>query len=157
MAIIKLTVNNIPFSVAVEEGRVTVLELLRDGLGLTGTKLGCGVGQCGACTVVMNGEAVTSCTVPARKAEGAEILTIEGLASGFRLHPLQQAFIDAGAVQCGFCTPGLIMRAYALLAARPKAAEAEIIAALDKHICRCTGYESILEAVLTAQKQMRGS
>ena len=133
---------------------MTLLELLRDSLGLTGTKYGCGVGQCGACTVVMNGEALTSCTVPARKAEGAEILTIEGLASGYLLHPLQQAFLDAGAVQCGFCTPGLIMRSYALLTAKPKATEAQIIAALDKHICRCTGYESILKAVLQAQKAM---
>lgn len=154
MRIIRLTVNGIASAAAVEEGRVTVLELLRDGLGLTGTKQGCGVGQCGACTVVMNGEAVTSCTVPARKAEGAEIITIEGLADGYRLHPLQQAFLDAGAVQCGFCTPGLIMRAYALLTARPKASKKEILASLDRHICRCTGYESILAAVLQAQKAM---
>jgi carbon-monoxide dehydrogenase small subunit len=154
MPLIKLTVNNIPCTVAVEEGRMTLLELLRDSLQLTGTKQGCGVGQCGACTVVMNGEAVTSCTVPARKAEGAEILTIEGLASGYNLHPLQQAFLDAGAVQCGFCTPGLIMRAYALLSTKPKATQTEVVAALDKHICRCTGYESILAAVLVAQKAM---
>jgi carbon-monoxide dehydrogenase small subunit len=155
MAVVKLTVNGLSCTAIVEEGRVTLLELLRDGLGLTGTKQGCGVGQCGACTVVMNGEAVTSCTVPARKAEGAEILTIEGLADGYHLHPLQQAFLDAGAVQCGFCTPGLIMRAYALLTARPKASKQEILASLDRHICRCTGYESILAAVLQAQKAMR--
>jgi len=159
MPVIKLTVNGVPCAVPVEEGRVTLLELLRDGLGLTGTKQGCGVGQCGACTVVMNGEAVTSCTFPARKAEGAEILTIEGLVNGplfgSGLHPLQQAFADSGAVQCGFCTPGLIMRAYALLTRKPKATKTEIIAELDKHICRCTGYEPILEAVLAAQKQMR--
>jgi len=132
-----------------------LVDVLRDQFGLTGTKIGCGVGQCGACTVIMNGEPVTSCTVLAEKAEGSEVLTIEGLAKGGQLHPIQEAFIKAGAVQCGFCTPGLIMRLYALFSKNPDADETSIKDALVKHICRCTGYESILEAALLAQKELK--
>ncbi|MBA7702933.1 Carbon monoxide dehydrogenase small chain [subsurface metagenome] len=154
MPTINLKVNGSRHTVEIEEGRVTLLDVLRDKLDLTGSKLGCGVGQCGSCTVIMNGEAVTSCTVLARKADGAEVLTIEGLSDGHALHPIQQAFIEAGAVQCGFCTPGLIMRSYDLLTRKPAASEEEIMESLSKHLCRCTGYEAILEAVKLAQKKM---
>ncbi|MEW6227326.1 MAG: 2Fe-2S iron-sulfur cluster-binding protein, partial [Bacillota bacterium] len=113
-----------------------------------------GAGHCGTCTVIMNGDAVTSCTIPAMKADGADILTIEGLAEGYKLHPIQEAFIEAGAIQCGFCTPGLVMRTYDLLTKNPRASEQEIMAAVGKHLCRCTGYEAILEAVRLAQEKM---
>ncbi|HUV08021.1 MAG TPA: (2Fe-2S)-binding protein [Spirochaetia bacterium] len=156
MPSIKLTVNGVSRTIEIEEGRVTLLDVLRDRLDLTGSKLGCGVGQCGACTVIMNGEAVASCTTLARNADGAEILTIEGLSVGYTLHPIQEAFIEAGAVQCGFCTPGLIMRTYALLTRNPEAAEEEVREALSRHLCRCTGYESILEAVRLAQRKRTG-
>lgn len=154
MPTINLKVNGSRHTVEIEEGRVSLLDVLRDKLDLTGSKLGCGVGQCGSCTVIMNGEAVTSCTVLAKKADGAEVLTIEGLSDGYALHPIQQAFIESGAVQCGFCTPGLIMRSYDLLTRKPAASEEEIMESLSKHLCRCTGYEAILEAVKLAQKKM---
>jgi carbon-monoxide dehydrogenase small subunit len=155
MARITITVNGVRRTLEVEEDRLTLLDLLREKLELTGTKYGCGVGQCGACTVIMNGEATASCLVRARKADGAEILTIEGLARGTKLHPIQEAFIESGAVQCGYCTPGFIMRTYDLLTRRPEASEEQMLEALNKHLCRCTGYESILEAVKLAQKKMR--
>ncbi len=151
---ISLKVNGIQHTVEIEEGRITLLDVLRDKLDLTGSKLGCGVGKCGACTVIMNGEAVTSCTTLASKADGAEVLTIEGLSVGYSLHPIQEAFIETGAVQCGFCTPGLIMRIYDLLSKKPSASGEDILKALNKHLCRCTGYETILEAVKLAQKKM---
>ena len=154
MPTIKLTVNGSTHQVEIEEGRVTLLDVLRDKLELTGAKYGCGVGQCGACTVILNGEAVTSCTVLARKADGGEVLTVEGLSDGYTLHPIQEAFVESAAVQCGFCTPGLIMRTYYLLTKNAKATEEEILEALDKHLCRCTGYESILKAVKLAQAKM---
>jgi carbon-monoxide dehydrogenase small subunit len=155
MKLINMTVNGDKKVAYIPDGRVMLVDVLRDQFGLTGTKVGCGVGQCGACTVIMNGEPVTSCTVLAEKAEGSEVLTIEGLASGGQLHPIQEAFIKAGAVQCGFCTPGLIMRLYALFSKKPDADETSIKDALGKHICRCTGYESILEAALLAQKELK--
>ena len=154
MPTLTLKVNGTEHTLEIEEGRVTLLDVLRDSLDLTGSKLGCGTGQCGSCTVIMNGTAVTSCTVLARKADGAEVLTIEGLADGYDLHPIQEAFIEAGAVQCGFCTPGIIMRTYDLLTRTPAASEEQIKEALNKHLCRCTGYESILEAVKLAQSKM---
>ncbi len=154
MPTIALKVNGIQHHLAVEEGRVMLVDVLRDRLGLTGTKVGCGSGHCGSCTVIMNGDAVTSCIVPAARADGAEILTIEGLARGYELHPIQEAFIEAGAVQCGFCTPGLIMRAYDLLTKNQRASEQDIAAAVGKHLCRCTGYEAILEAVRLAQQKL---
>jgi carbon-monoxide dehydrogenase small subunit len=155
MSTITLTVNGNRHTIEIEEGRVTLLDVLRDELELTGTKLGCGVGQCGSCTVIMDGEAITSCTVLAKKADGAEILTIEGLSDGYTLHPIQDAFMETGAVQCGFCTPGLIMRTYHLLTNNPGASEKEILEALNRHLCRCTGYEPILEAVKLAQKKLK--
>ncbi|MBA7615683.1 Nicotinate dehydrogenase small FeS subunit [subsurface metagenome] len=155
MPTINLKVNGTFHIIEIEEDRVTLLDVLRDKLDLTGAKLGCGVGQCGSCTVIMNGEAVTSCTILAKKAKDAEILTVEGLSDGYTLHPIQEAFIEAGAVQCGFCTTGLIMRTYDLLTKNSDASEEEIVEALNKHLCRCTGYETILEAVKLAQSKMR--
>ncbi len=152
---IDLTVNGRPVRVEVEEGE-TLLDLLRDRLGLMGAKNGCGKGHCGACTVIVDGEARRSCVVRAARAAGAEVLTIEGLAEGGRPHPVQQAFIDAGAVQCGFCTPGMIMSAVALLAKHPDPSEAEVREALRHNLCRCTGYAAVLRAVRLAAARMRG-
>jgi carbon-monoxide dehydrogenase small subunit len=155
MTEITFTLNGKRHTCTIPEGRYMLLDLLRDQLGLTGAKLGCGVGRCGACTVVMNGEAVTSCTTLAKKADGAEITTIEGISDGFDLHPLQEAFVEHGAVQCGYCTPGFIMRLYALFTRKPDASPDEIAEVLEKNICRCTGYESIVEAANDAQQKMR--
>ena len=128
----------------------TLLDVLRDQLELTGTKECCLVGECGACTVVMNGRAVDSCLVLAAEADGAEILTVEGLATGGRLSPLQQAFLDKGAVQCGFCIPGQLMAAQALLAGNPHPTVEDVQEGLAGNLCRCAGYQQISEAVLTA-------
>ena len=133
----------------------TLLYILREVLHLTGTKCGCGTGNCGTCTVVMNGEAVRSCLINQKKLEGADVTTIEGLADGEKLHPIQQAFIDAGAVQCGFCIPGMIMAAKALLDKDPDPDEMTVRKALDHNLCRCTGYQKIVEAILLAAKRMR--
>ena len=124
-----------------------LIDLLRDELRLTGTKEGCGVGECGACTVVVDGEAVNACLVLAGQCEGKEVLTIEGLEKNGDLHPLQKAFIEHGAVHCGFCTPGMIMSAYALLQKNPRPGEEEIARCISGNLCRCTGYKQIIEAV----------
>lgn len=134
----------------------SLLHILREVLGLTGAKCGCDTGDCGACTVMVNGDAVRSCRVKGTALNGAEILTIEGLADGEKLHPIQQAFIDAGAVQCGFCTPGMVMRAKALLDQNPDPTEAEVRHAIDPNICRCGGYQKIVEAILLAAKRLNG-
>ena len=128
----------------------TLLNVIRDKADLTGTKRGCDLGECGACTVIMNGKAVNSCCVPAAMAEGAVIETIEGIGTAEHPHPLQQAFVDAGAIQCGFCTPGMIMAAKALLDANPDPTRQEIREALSGNLCRCTGYVKIEEAVQMA-------
>ena len=153
---ITMTVNGVRVRVSCT-GKESLLEILRDHLGLTGTKEGCGYGACGSCTVVVNGEAVKSCTLRGKdKLNGIEVVTIEGLAGeDGSLHPIQKAFLEAGAVQCGFCTPGLIMRLYALFKNNPKASEETIREALSEHLCRCTGYEAIWEASLLAQKTMK--
>ena len=132
-----------------------LLDLLRDGLGLTGTKEGCGEGECGACTVLLDGRAVNSCLVLAPQADGKEVVTVEGLARGATLHPIQQAFVDEGAVQCGFCTPGFIMAAYALLLRNPDPSDEEIRLALEGNLCRSTGYTKIVQAVRRAARTLR--
>ncbi len=132
-----------------------LVDLLRRDLGMTGTKIGCREGECGACTVIMNGEAVNSCLVPAAKVMGAEIETIEGVADGDSLHPLQTAFIEKGSIQCGFCTPGMIMSAKALLDRNQSPDDAQIIESVGGNICRCTGYVKIKDAINQAAAEMR--
>ncbi len=134
-----------------------LLDVLRDRLGLTGTKEGCGTGQCGACTVLVDGRAVNSCLLLAADAAGKEITTIEGLAPPGKLHPLQQAFLDHGAVQCGFCTPGMILSAKALLDENPAPSEEEIKRGLAGNLCRCTGYRKIFEAVSSYARASRAT
>ena len=129
--------------------QATLLEVLRNDLELTGTKYGCGEGECGACAVLLDGKLVNSCLVLAVECAGAEVLTIEGLKTNGRLHPIQQAFIDHGAVQCGFCTPGMIMATYALLLENPSPDEDQIKRGLEGNLCRCTGYRKIIDAVLS--------
>ena len=128
----------------------TLLRLLREKLGLTGTKEGCGIGECGACTVLMDGKPVNACLVLASKVEGRRVETVEGLGSPDALHPLQQAFIDHGAVQCGFCTPGMLMSAKALLDQHPHPTKEEVKEAVSGNLCRCTGYQQIIEAIEAA-------
>ena len=136
-------------------GGERLIDLLRERLGLFGTKEGCGKGECGACTVLMDGAPVCSCILLSSQVAGREITTIEGLAAGGRLHPVQAAFVEAGAVQCGFCTPGILLSAVALLKEKPEPTRDEIKRALSGNLCRCTGYKKIFEAVETAAKNMR--
>lgn len=151
---LNLTVNGRKVMAEVDSHR-TLVEFLRGQLNLTGVKEGCGDGECGACVVLMNGEPVRSCLVLAVEAQSAEILTIEGLARDDGLHPLQQAFVDQGAIQCGFCTPGLILAAKALLDRHPHPTEEQIREAVGGHLCRCTGYETIFQAIKWAAKMGR--
>jgi aerobic-type carbon monoxide dehydrogenase small subunit (CoxS/CutS family) len=130
------------------EARQTLLDVLRYNLGLTGTKEGCGDGNCGSCTVLLDGQAVNSCLVFAVEADGQDVITIEGLAKEGELHPLQQAFIEEGAVQCGFCTPGVILTAKAFLDSNPLPTEAEVRLGIAGNLCRCTGYDKIVRAIL---------
>ena len=136
------------------EGAQTLLDLLREQLGLTGTKSGCNQGDCGACTVLIDGQPVNSCLVLAVEVEGREITTIEGLGGDDVLHPLQRAFIDLHAVQCGFCTPGMVLTAAALLEENPNPTEEEIRVYLEGNLCRCTGYSKVVEAILAAASQL---
>jgi carbon-monoxide dehydrogenase small subunit len=145
-SIVQFTLNGEPVEVAVEPEQ-TLVQVLREDLGFTGTKHGCGLGDCGACTVIMDGLPVNSCLVLAVQARGREILTIEGLTGNGKLHPLQTAFIDKGAIQCGFCTPGMILSAKALLDSNPRPTETEIRTAISGNLCRCTGYQKIVEAI----------
>jgi carbon-monoxide dehydrogenase small subunit len=149
-------VNGELHSVQVDMRR-TLLEVLRETLGLTGTKEMCNKGDCGGCTVIMDGKPILSCLTLAVEAQGKDILTIEGLADGFKLHPIQQAFVDKGAIQCGYCTPGFIMSAKALLDKNPKPTEDEIKEGIANNICRCTGYVQIVEAIQVAAKVMGGT
>ena len=144
---IRLTVNGEEREAEVEP-RLLLVHFLRDRLGLTGTNVGCDTSNCGACTVHLDGEAVKSCTVLAVQADGAEVTTIEGLADGDDLHPLQEAFWNKHALQCGYCTPGMIMAAADLLARNPNPTEEEVRKGLEGNLCRCTGYHNIVKAVL---------
>jgi carbon-monoxide dehydrogenase small subunit len=150
--LIKITVNSKKYEMAVEPNQ-TLVEVLRNELGLTGTKVGCEMGDCGTCTVIMDGKAVNACLVLAVQADGREILTIEGLARDETLHPLQESFVIEGAIQCGFCTPGMIMSAEALLTENPDPNEAQIREGISGVLCRCTGYSKIVQAIKsTSQK-----
>ena len=148
---IHLTVNGIPRTIHSEPG-LTLLEILRDMLGLTGTKEGCGAGDCGACVVVMDGQAVNACLVLAGQAEGTQIITVEGLAQNGNLHPLQTYFAEKWALQCGFCTPGMLMSCYALLLNNPNPTQEEIRDAISGNLCRCGTYQSVVEGVLATVK-----
>jgi aerobic carbon-monoxide dehydrogenase small subunit len=149
---LKLTVNGKDYKVKVDDSK-RLLDVLRDDLGLTGTKEGCGIGECGACTIIMNGDAVNSCLVMAIQANCAEIETVENLEQDNVLSLLQQAFVDNGAIQCGFCTPGMLMSAKALLNKNPHPTEDEIKEALEGNLCRCTGYIPIVNSVKEAAKK----
>jgi carbon-monoxide dehydrogenase small subunit len=150
---IDVTVNGRPRSLEVRPHH-TLLDVLRDDLGLTGTKECCLVGECGACTVLIDGVSVDSCLVLAAEADGSAVLTVEGLASGDRLDRLQAAFLETGAAQCGFCIPGQLMAAHALLAANPRPSRADVEEGLAGNLCRCGGYEQIIEAVLVAAERL---
>jgi len=134
----------------------TLLDVLRDKLNLTGTKKGCGKGECGACTVIINGNAMNSCIIPAMKAMNKEVQTIEGIGTAGKLHPIQETFIEEGAIQCGFCTPGMIMSSKALLDKNLSPTREEVKEAISGNICRCTGYVKIEQAVLSAANRMKG-
>jgi carbon-monoxide dehydrogenase small subunit len=149
---VKLTVNGKVYEIDVQP-QDTLLDVIREKLGLTGTKEGCGLGECGACTVIMNGKTVNSCLVLAIEADDKQITTIEGLAQGEKLHPIQQAFIDQGGLQCGFCTPGMIISAKALLDENPNPSEDEIRRGIAGNFCRCTGYTKIIKSIKTAAGQ----
>lgn len=152
---IELTINGTPTSRDVPPSR-TLAQFLRYDMGLTGTKIGCEEAECGICTVLVDGLPVDSCTYPLFKAQGRSITTIEGLAQGDALHPVQQEFIQHGAVQCGFCTPGLMMNAAALLDENPDPTDGEIKHALKDTLCRCTGYTSVMQAIRSAARVKRG-
>jgi carbon-monoxide dehydrogenase small subunit len=152
--LLTLKVNGETLEVAVEPSAM-LLDVIRGELGLKGAKEACGKGECGACTVLLNGKAVPSCITPAMKALNKDVLTIEGLGSLGRLHPIQEAFIEHGAVQCGFCTPGMILSAKALLDENPHPTEEEVRVGISGNLCRCTGYVKIVEAVLSAAERMR--
>jgi len=149
-----MTVNGEIVEIAIEPSAM-LLDVLRGQLGLTGAKEACGQGDCGACTVLLDGKAVNSCITPALKAMDKEVLTIEGLGRPGKLHPIQEAFIELGAIQCGFCTPGMVLSTKALLDENPNPTEEEVRVGLSGNLCRCTGYVKIVEAVLAAAEKMR--
>ena len=152
---VSLTVNGAKQNAEVEP-RLLLVHFLRDILGLTGTNVGCDTSQCGACTVFIDGQAVKSCTVLTVQADGSTVMTIEGLATDGKLHPLQQAFWDKHGLQCGFCTPGMIMRAYRLLEENKNPSEEEIRFGISGNLCRCTGYQNIVKAIQYAAAKMNG-
>ncbi len=153
--VLELIVDRLPLRAVVEPGR-TLLRVLRDDLGRTGTKEGCDDSECGACMVLVDGRPVNSCSYLALQAAGRQITTVEGLASSEELHPLQRAFLEGGGIQCGFCTPGMLISAAALLATDPDPSEDAIRDALAGNLCRCTGYQPIIRAVQVAAAAMRG-
>ena len=152
---IQFTLNGKKTNITVD-GERFLLTVLRKEFGLTGTKYGCGEGHCGACTVLVDNKAIRSCNTSMKEVEGKEVVTIEGLAMGKDLHPLQKAFIKHDALQCGFCTPGMILTAYSLLKEKSKPTESEIIHAMDDNLCRCGSYKRIIQAIQTAAEEMRG-
>ena len=155
MPAISMTVNGVAVCGEVE-GRTLLVEFIRDKLGLTGTHVGCDTSQCGACVIHVNGDSVKSCTMLAVQADGAQVTTIEGLAQGATLHPLQEAFREHHGLQCGFCTPGMLMSAADLLQKHPSPSELEVREWLEGNICRCTGYHNIVKAILAAAANMQG-
>ena len=152
---IKFKLNGKPVELKVN-GERRLLWVLRSNLGLTGTKYGCGEGICGACTVLINKKATRSCQVPVKEIKGKEVITIEGLVRDGKLHPLQKAFMNHNALQCGFCTSGMILNAYGLLLEKPKPTEAEIIEGMNDNLCRCGAHVRIIQAIQTAAQEMRG-
>ncbi|MGD8961157.1 MAG: (2Fe-2S)-binding protein [Desulfobacterales bacterium] len=156
MISINFTINGESKKLDIPAG-ITALELIRDRLALKGTKEGCGIGECGACTIVVDGRAVNACLMFAAQLDGREVLTVEGLAQTGDLHPIQEAFAEKHAVQCGFCTPGLLMSTSALLAEQPRPNRSEIVKAISGNLCRCTGYHSIMEAVEAAAEKQAAS
>lgn len=151
--VIQLTVNGDIYDVSVKPNE-TLLDVIRDRLGLTGTKKGCDTGQCGSCTVLLEGKPINSCLVLAVEAHGKDILTVEGLAKNGQFHPLQEAFVQEGAVQCGYCTPGMLLSAKALLDENPNPTEEKVKEAIAGNLCRCTGYVKIVKAILTAAEKI---
>jgi carbon-monoxide dehydrogenase small subunit len=152
---LRFKLNGKPVSLTVDGDRL-LLWVLRTDLGLTGTKYGCGESFCGACTVIVNGEAVRSCQTPVKEARDKEVVTIEGLAAGNGLHPVQKAFMEHDALQCGYCTPGMIMNAYAFLRKNPAPSVAEIVEGMDDDLCRCGAHKRIILAIQAAAKEMHG-
>jgi len=153
--IIRFKLNRKPMQLT-GDGERRLLWVLRSDIGLTGTKYGCGDGICGACTVLINNKATRSCLVPVKEIKGKEVMTIEGLVRNGRLHPLQKAFMDHDALQCGFCTPGMILNAYSLLLEKPQPTETEIIEGMNDNLCRCGANVRIVQAIQSAAKEMRG-
>ncbi len=151
---IEITVNGKPYRRDVEP-RLLLVEFIRETLGLTGTHIGCDTSYCGACTIILNGEAIKSCTCLAVQADGGEIITVEGLEQDGELHPLQQAFSECHGLQCGYCTPGMLMSSLALLAENPNPSRRDIRKRLAGNVCRCTGYQNIIKSVESAAKQLR--
>jgi aerobic-type carbon monoxide dehydrogenase small subunit (CoxS/CutS family) len=151
---ISFIVNNRPVTVEVDP-EMLVLDVLREVLNLTGTKHGCDNSTCGTCTILVNGKATKSCNLPVKKIASAEVVTVEGLAKGTQLHPVQKSIAESGAIQCGFCTPGIVMELVGLLDEKPDASQVEIENALNKHLCRCTGYEPIRDGALMAQELIK--
>ena len=152
---IRFTLNDKPMELTLD-GERRLLWVLRTDLGLTGTKYGCGEGLCGACTVLVNDQPLRSCVYPIRAVNGKKVITIEGLAKNGQLHPLQEAFIEHDALQCGFCTPGMILNAYGLLQRNPQPSRQEIIQGMEQNLCRCGSYGRIIQAIQTAAKAMKG-
>lgn len=153
--VIRFTLNDKPVQISANEDRM-LLWVLRTDLSLTGIKFGCGEGFCGACTVLVNNEPVRSCQYPMKEVQGKTVLTIEGLAKEGKIHPLQQAFVDHDALQCGYCTPGIILTAYSLLLKNPTPTQKEVIQALDDNLCRCGAHTRMVQAVHSAAETMRG-
>ena len=151
---IQFTLNGAPQTAAIEPAD-KIIDVIREHLNLTGTKRGCDDGTCGACTIVLDGEAKRSCLLPAAKLAGATVLTIEGLSNGMEIHPIQKALVEAGAVQCGYCIPGIVLELFALLTKNANASDDEIKTALSRHFCRCTGYEAIWEGAKLAQRMLQ--